>query len=329
MNKIIKKVKTEDKYLIYDNPETIGLKYLTRIGLNKIDKIYYRFLLNTLKPKDKENYKYKVSICAIFKDEAAYLKEWIEFHKIVGVEHFYLYNNKSSDNYMEVLSPYIEEKTVSLKEWPNPQSQMAAYEDFMKNDSHETLWVGFIDLDEYVIPNKFDSIYDFLKAFNNRPSVIIYWKYFGTSGLLERNTNGLLTEELVVAWPKFENIGKFFFNTRYEYDPEYKKNGYMHYTWGMAKGIHLPPVNEFDRICTWGVNSVPNDDMPIQINHYVIKTYDEYVTKKAKRGGGVHPVGMHDFEYFYYHENRCQSVDYSAYKYLIRLKLAMNGEKDR
>ena len=37
--------------------------------------------------------KYKLSICAIFKNEANYLKEWIEYHRMVGVEHFYLYNS--------------------------------------------------------------------------------------------------------------------------------------------------------------------------------------------------------------------------------------------
>lgn len=38
---------------------------------------------------------YELAICAIFQDEAAYLKEWIEFHKLVGVQHFYLYNHAS------------------------------------------------------------------------------------------------------------------------------------------------------------------------------------------------------------------------------------------
>jgi len=38
-----------------------------------------------------------LSICAIFKDEAPYLPEWIEFHRLVGVERFFLYDNGSGD----------------------------------------------------------------------------------------------------------------------------------------------------------------------------------------------------------------------------------------
>ena len=34
-----------------------------------------------------------LAICAIYRDEAPYLREWIEFHRLVGVEHFFLYDN--------------------------------------------------------------------------------------------------------------------------------------------------------------------------------------------------------------------------------------------
>jgi hypothetical protein len=34
-----------------------------------------------------------LSICAIFRHEAPYLREWIEFHKLIGAERFFLYDN--------------------------------------------------------------------------------------------------------------------------------------------------------------------------------------------------------------------------------------------
>jgi len=315
----------EDKYFLYDRKEIVGIRYIARRVINIFHRFFYKLMYMLLKPNGDGKNKYKVSICAIFKDEADYLKEWIEFHRLVGIEHFYLYNNNSTDDYQTILQSYIDEGVVSLKNWPIKQGQMQAYKDFMDTNAAETEWVGFIDIDEFVVPNKYDNVYEFLKKFSNRPSVIIYWKFFGTSGKIRRNIKGLLTEEFVTAWPKYVNIGKFFFNTKYEYDFGYKLNSYMHSTWGKYKGIHLPAVNLFDRVCSFGCNSVPNDDMPIQINHYVIKSYQEYVEKKSKRGGGVHP-DMHNLEYFYYHEKRCQTVDYAAYKYLIQLKRAMGIE---
>ena len=42
--------------------------------------------------------KVTLAIAAIFRDEAPYLKEWIEFHRAVGVERFYLFDNLSTDH---------------------------------------------------------------------------------------------------------------------------------------------------------------------------------------------------------------------------------------
>ena len=71
-------------------------------------------------------------VCAIFKQEAHYLKEWIEFHRIQGFSKFFLYNNNSNDNYLEVLQPYIDKGIVDLTEWPmQSPSQLQAYSDFI------------------------------------------------------------------------------------------------------------------------------------------------------------------------------------------------------
>ena len=48
-----------------------------------------------------------LSVCAIYKNEARYLAEWLEFHLLAGVEHFFLYNNDSTDDHREVLAPYL------------------------------------------------------------------------------------------------------------------------------------------------------------------------------------------------------------------------------
>ncbi len=53
-----------------------------------------------------------------FKNAARFLPEWIEFHQIVGFEHFYLYNNNSTDDYLSALRPYRDEGSVTLYEWP-------------------------------------------------------------------------------------------------------------------------------------------------------------------------------------------------------------------
>lgn len=317
------KIINQTKFLILNRPLYKTPKYRFKKMHSYLLMGYYKLLMKLVKPPkiSKQVNKYDVSICAIFRDEADYLREWIEFHLLAGVQHFYLYNNFSKDNYLNVLEKYICQDIVTLIDWPIEKGQMSAYQDCVKKYSSDTKWIGFFDIDEFCVPNKNNEIYDFLMKFNNKaPIVIINWKYFGSSGLINRDIKGLVVEDFVVSWPKYADLGKFFYNTAYEYKPSPKHGEHMHYMWGGYKGIDLPPVNVFGQICIDRFFPLKNDDLPIQLNHYVIKSYNEYFEKKSKRGGGVHGIEMHDTSYFYSHDEMCQSVDYHAYKYVVKLK---------
>ena len=304
--------------------------------LSKVDEIkkhlaYIKskrfYLINQTVNKESVSKKYNVSICAIFKNEELYLKEWIEFNKIAGVEHFYLYNNNSTDNYLAVLAPYIEEGLVTLTQWPKNQAQIECYNTCIKNFKNESKWIGFIDIDEFVVPIDMENIYEFLKPFENkRGSVKIYWRMFGTSGLMNRDPNSLVTESFTVCWPKYYSVGKCFYNTSFDYDENYISNKLMHHElWTKYKGINMPPVNAFDKVAYGLINTVKSNQHPIQINHYFTKSYSEYALKKSK--GDVFFINNpHDEEYFYLHEQENTATDYSAYKFLIKLKLAMKKE---
>ena len=106
-------LKTENKYFILDNPRKKGIRTFIKQNLIETKSFIYKSLLDISHPKITEK-KYKVSVCAIFKNEAPYLKEWIEFNHLVGVEHFYMYNNNSEDDYLAVINPYIEKSWITL-----------------------------------------------------------------------------------------------------------------------------------------------------------------------------------------------------------------------
>lgn len=316
-----------EKYLMYDAPEketSILKKWAYDIAAQG-----FKMLLNTHDVGTVTKKKYNVAICAIFKNEAKYLKEWIEFHRIVGVEHFYLYNNNSEDDYQTILAPYEKQNLVTLIDWPKNQAQMEAYETCIKDYSADTKWIGFIDIDEFVVPRSMDTIYDFLRKFEkNRGAVKIYWRMYGTSGQLERDMNGLVTEDFTVCWPKYYNIGKCFYNTAFEFSERSIRNAYLHHSlWTKVGKREVPPVNIFDEVCIGERNKIKTGEFPIQINHYFTKSYHEYALKRAK-GDVYFEVNPHDEEYFYNHEKWCDKTDYVAYKYLIKLKRAMAQEID-
>ena len=101
---------------------------------------------------DKNLFLYDLAVVAIFKNEGRYLKEWLDYHLLAGVEHFYLYTNDSTDNYKEVLAPYIEKNLVTLTDVPGKLMMYPAYNDAIDKYRFDCRYMAFIDLDEFVYP---------------------------------------------------------------------------------------------------------------------------------------------------------------------------------
>lgn len=69
--------------------------------------VFYTIIFAFLHKKNKRETKFYCSICAIFKNEGTYLREWIEYHLMIGFDHIFLYNNFSTDNYVDIIRPSI------------------------------------------------------------------------------------------------------------------------------------------------------------------------------------------------------------------------------
>jgi hypothetical protein len=133
--------------------------------------------------KDSErNFSSYLSVCAIYRDEARYMPEWIEFHRLFGVERFYLFNNRSSDDHLAVLSPYMEDGTVVWRDWPLFPGQLQAYAACLAEHGDESRWIAFIDLDEFLFAPEGRLLRDVLHDFEAHPAVVANMVYYGTSG---------------------------------------------------------------------------------------------------------------------------------------------------
>src|SRR4051812_35685821 len=99
-----------------------------------------------------------LAACTIYRDDAAYLAEWIEFHRLVGVERFFLYDNGSTDDHLEVLAPYIEQGLATVRDWPGPflgrggrpKALVQAFEHCAGAHREDARWIAFLDVDEFL-----------------------------------------------------------------------------------------------------------------------------------------------------------------------------------
>jgi Glycosyltransferase family 92 len=164
------------------------------------------------------NTKYDLSICMVFRDEAPYLKEWIEFHRLLGAQHFYLLSHNSKDNYKEILKPYIKRGIVELKELVNDPHENAAewvahvqcpfYNQCIEKAKKESKWVAFLDVDEFLFPIHQFSLVEFLKNYEAFAGVAANWQMFGTSVIKTLQPDRLLIEQLIRCAPSNVEVNK-------------------------------------------------------------------------------------------------------------------------
>lgn len=148
-----------------------------------------------------------IAIAAIFRNEAPYLKEWIAFHRLVGVEKFYLFNNLSTDAFEKVLEPYRD--LIELTDWPLEHTnilewneiQCLAYERALFKAKNKVRWLAILDVDEFLFSPSQEPLHEILRDYEEFGGLGVNWQAFGTSNL-RLPQNGLVIEGLNLKFPE-------------------------------------------------------------------------------------------------------------------------------
>ena len=161
-----------------------------------------------------------ISLVTQFRDEAKYLKEWIEFHLLMGVDKFYMINHMSQDDPHSVLQPYIDRGIVILEDvmeefvnYDKPgfynevnlvRNTIPRLDKLMKNA--DTDWVMFLNVDEFLYPKYKNTIKEELIDYpDNIGQVSVNWLLMGNSGY-ELKDGELLTEKLTKCTTTDDNL---------------------------------------------------------------------------------------------------------------------------
>lgn len=312
------KIICEDKYFQYGHIQPIRYYWPKRVSYPIVNRFYH--ILTSLIPDSQKANKYYFSLVLIFKDEAPYLREWIEYHLMLGVNHFYLYNNNSSDHYMTVIQPYVDRKLITLVEWPDYPGQYSAYLHWYKSYRQESHWVSFIDADEFLCPISDASLSEVMARYEKYPVVLTYWKLFGTNGQLTHDDNRLVIEQYTHCRPKLFTEGKIIYNTKFKAASDFISMHGLETKW---HGIKIPPVNTFGKFVIWNFHLVGrHPKVVIQLNHYWSKAFGSWKMKYEK-GSIEKGTKYKDFNFFKGLELACTATDYTIWRYLTLLKMRL------
>lgn len=255
--------------------------------LNALTQADIPIIANPQNRTDKR--KSKVALCAIFQNDAPYLKEWIDFHRVIGVSHFYLYDNLSQDNPWEVLKPYVEQGIVELFSVPFDSSvyqdgakthnfvQVCSYNHALDLARHKNQWLAIIDTDEFICPVKDNDLPTLLSRYKYAGALIVFWQIYGTSNIWELKPGELLIEKLLYKAPSTGVNAQFKSIVR----PRYATCLDPHYC--TLKEDMFAVTSHHRRFS----HQTDYGDLPIdviRINHYTYRTDSYYhLVKKARR----------------------------------------------
>lgn len=138
------------------------------------------------RPENPDNLEFYLAAVAIVKNEGPYLAEWVQFHKLTGIERLLLYDNESTDNTRTVLQPFIDEGFVELIPWPNflvgANHQHLCYAHAIRYYTKRAHWLAIIDADEFLFSPETNDIKVILKEYEDLPALAVFWRCFGPSG---------------------------------------------------------------------------------------------------------------------------------------------------
>jgi hypothetical protein len=104
------------------------------------------------------------SICAIQKDGLYYIDEWVDYHLALGFQTIFLYDN-SDDFELENWARSRNPSRVVVQHLPGPKQQKNAYQQCVseQKQSQEHKWVAILDIDEFIVLKKHDTIVELLE----------------------------------------------------------------------------------------------------------------------------------------------------------------------
>lgn len=217
--------------------------------------------------------KYYLSLCCIIKNER-YLEQFIVYHNLLGVEHFYIYDNDSSIPIFNRLDKPYFHKLCTVINFPGHIQQLNAYNNCIEKYGSETKWLITIDGDEYILPKKDNNIPDFLSKYEDAHAVGINWIMFG-SNYHDKIQNGYLIDK----YRRCSNTQNEHIKTIFQ--PKYADK----FTWN-PHHLNMQHRNKYidakRNIISKPFNSNHTTDI-IQINHYHHKSTED-THEKHKRG---------------------------------------------
>ena len=219
-----------------------------------------------------------IAAVAIVKDEGPYLKEWVRYHKSLGIERFYLFDNESAEPAERVLAEEVAAGLVVCQTLRGKLRQIDAYNIALRKYGRAHRYFAVIDLDEFIFPTDGGRLEPLLDAFfqNGRAGgCAVNWALFGSSGYKEK-PQGLVTRTYLHRgsrdFEKNRHIKTICMPSRVW--------GFLNPHYAVYRGRYSAFTFAGERVR--GAFTQKTDWSVLRVNHYFTKSYAEFLQKRLR-----------------------------------------------
>lgn len=232
----------------------------------------------------------------MFRDEAHIMDEWVKHYLRIGADHIYMINHLSNDNYMDILSSYINEKKVTLFESKHQAvrfGQIKAYNKLIKPHVKNSQWFAFLDMDEFLYSRKNNNVIDILNN-SEYNAYSVPWINFGSNGLLDTPKSAIKSFTKRANYNSLKHVFvalrqvKTVFNT-----DTFNKVVELH---SVDKFSKRHEVIKLQHLQTFSESHI--EQMDLAINHYSIQAEKRYNTIKNKKLAGNSALVKYNTNYW-------------------------------
>lgn len=179
------------------------LKHAARIAIDRPFRASHRYVLPAALETVSTPRQYYLVTATIVRNEAPFIREFVAFHKLVGVDHMIVYLDDGDDApTRSALEDFCAEGFVELIPWPRfisqRNNQFLAYQHAVSYMLHQCTWLSFIDADEFLHAPSSQNLKAELQARENFDAIAVYSRTYGTSGIAKLAPGELLVEKLVM-----------------------------------------------------------------------------------------------------------------------------------
>jgi len=259
-----------------------------------------------------------ITLGLVAKNESKYLKEWVLYHKLIGVDKLSVYLHNNSDDSIDILKDLDVDVKIVNSESLGFEVKNKFYTEIIQQA--ETEFVCCLDIDEFIVIPENDDIKNFLSSslFDGFGGIVLHQNIFGSNDH-KASPNGLVIDNYTKRHTDNFDFPKNYPNFKQPYDllkiikTIVRRKSLKKVLDSHEYLTHAPIVDENGQLYRKYTCNRPVSK--IRLNHYFTKSLEDWTFKTSRpRFSGSPKYSDEWFDYFSYfnHKDDYLSIKYSS-----------------